>query len=370
MTTTLADIRARDWRALSRRQLFWPSVILFALLVFNLPFTPNFFSVGLRNGHLFGSLISILYFGTVPILVALGMTLVIATKGIDLSVGAVMAISGAVACRVISDATDQNSLSVVFIAIVLALAAAVAAGLFNGFMVGVAGVQPIIATLILLVAGRGVAQLITKGFILTELSDPYAVVGGYSFTAPTGVFIVVGFVAFTALLTRRTALGMLIEAVGGNAEASRLAGVRARRIKIMVYVFCALCAGVAGIWNSSSLGGADANNAGLWIELDAILAVVIGGTPLTGGRFSIGGTVIGALILQTLKTTIFTIGIPAQANMVFEAAVVIIICLLQSPAFRARVVALGRRGRPPSGPRESAEPAAPATSPASVEVAS
>ena len=106
--------------------------------------------------------------------------------------------------------------------------------------------------------------------------------------------------------------------------------------------------------------------AGLWIELDAILAVVIGGTPLTGGRFSIGGTVIGALILQTLKTTIFTIGIPAQANMVFEAAVVIIICLLQSPAFRARVVALGRRGRPSPGPHEPAEPAAPAT----VEVAS
>jgi simple sugar transport system permease protein len=349
MTSTLADIRARDWRALSRRQLFWPTVILVALLVFNLPFTPNFFNIGLRNGHLFGSLISILYFGTVPILVALGMTLVIATKGIDLSVGAVMAISGAVACRVISDATDQNSMSVVLTA--------------------VAGVQPIIATLILLVAGRGVAQLITKGFILTELSTPYAVVGGYSFTVPTGVFIVVGFVAFTALLTRRTALGLLIESVGGNAEASRLAGVRSRRIKIMVYVFCALCAGVAGLWNSSSLGGADANNAGLWIELDAILAVVIGGTPLTGGRFSIGGTVIGALILQTLKTTIFTIGIPAQANMVFEAAVVIIICLLQSPAFRARVVALGRRGRPSPGPQPPVESAAPATASASVEVA-
>jgi galactofuranose transport system permease protein len=369
MTTTLDDIRARDWRAITRRQLFWPSAILVALLLFNLPFTPNFFSIGLRNGHLFGSLVSILYFGTVPILVALGMTLVIATKGIDLSVGAVMAISGAVACRIISDATDQNSASVVFTAIALALGAALVAGLFNGFMVSVAGVQPIIATLILLVAGRGVAQLITKGFILTELSEPYAVVGGYALTVPTGVFIVVGFVAFTALLTRRTALGLLIEAVGGNTEASRLAGVRARQIKMMVYVFCALCAGVAGLWNSSSLGGADANNAGLWIELDAILAVVIGGTPLTGGRFSIGGTVIGALILQTLKTTIFTIGIPAQANMVFEAAVVIIICLLQSPAFRARVVALGRRGRPsPPGQSVPAQPTAPATSPASVEV--
>jgi len=374
MTGTPAQTSARDWRALTRHQLFWPVLILVALLLINLPFTPNFFSIGVRNGHLFGSLVSILYFGTVPILVALGMTLVIATKGIDLSVGAVMAISGAVACRVISDASNEDSLSVVFTAIALALLAALAAGLFNGFMVSVAGVQPIIATLILMVAGRGIAQLITKGFILTELSKPYGIVGGYAFAVPTGVFIVVGFVAVTAALTRRTALGMLIESVGGNAEASRLAGVRARRIQLMVYVFCALCAGVAGLWNSSSLGGADANNAGLWIELDAILAVVIGGTPLTGGRFSLSGTVVGALILQTLKTTIFTIGIPAQANMVFEAAVVIIICLLQSPAFRARVRALGRGGRaaPGSGGPPDPAPTSPASAPAptSVEVAS
>jgi galactofuranose transport system permease protein len=239
-------------------------------------------------------------------------------------------------------------------------------------------VQPIVATLILMVAGRGIAQLITSGFILTELSRPYAVVGGYAAAVPTGVFIVAGFVAITAMLTRRTALGLLVESVGGNAEASRLAGVRAQRIKLMVYVFCALCAGVAGLWNSSSLGGADANNAGLWIELDAILAVVIGGTPLTGGRFSIGGTVVGALILQTLKTTIFTIGIPAQANMVFEAVVVIIICLLQSTDFRRRVGRLLRLRTPPRrGPTQPGEladaahgPAITSISPESVEVTS
>jgi ribose/xylose/arabinose/galactoside ABC-type transport system permease subunit len=359
---------------LRQHQLFWPLLILAALLLFNLPFTPNFFSVGIRHGHLYGSLVSILYFGTVPILVALGMTLVIGTGGIDLSVGAVMAISGAIACRMISNATDQSSLPLVLTAIGLALLASLAAGLFNGVMVARAGVQPIVATLILMVAGRGIAQLITSGFILTELSRPYAVLGGYVAAVPTGAFIVVGFVAATAVLTRRTALGMLVESVGGNAEASRLAGVRARRIKLMVYVFCGLCAGVAGLWNSSSLGGADANNAGLWIELDAILAVVIGGTPLTGGRFSIGGTVVGALILQTLKTTIFTIGIPAQANMVFEAAVVIVICLLQSTDFRSRIAGLLRLRRPPgtggsTGP-DRPRPAIPTTAPESVEVTS
>ncbi len=226
------------------------------------------------------------------------------------------------------------------------------------------GVQPIIATLILMVAGRGIAQLITGGFIITVLSTPYARIGDYAWVVPTGVFIAAAMVAAMLGLTRRTALGMLVESVGGNAEASRLAGVRAKRIKIMVYVFCALCAAIAGLMNSSNLADADANHAGLWIELDAILAVVIGGTSLTGGRFSIGGTVLGALILQTLKTTIFTIGVPSQANMVFEAAVVIIVCLIQSQDFRNRVFGVFQgRSSPPGSP----PPPPPSPSPAPAE---
>jgi simple sugar transport system permease protein len=335
-----------------RHQLFWPAAILVALLLFNLPFTPGFFAIHIRNGHLYGSLVSILIFGTPLMLVALGMTLVIATGGIDLSVGAVMAIAGAIACWFINGQADQNSVPAVLAAVGLALAACLVLGAWNGLLVARIGVQPIIATLILMVAGRGIAQLITGGFIITVLSKPYAVIGGYAWVLPTGVLIAAAAVAATVALTRRTALGLLVESVGGNAEASRLAGIRARRIKIMVYVFCALCAGIAGLMNSSNLADADANNAGLWIELDAILAVVIGGTPLTGGRFSIGGTVLGALILQTLKTTIFTIGIPSQANMVFEAAVVIVVCLIQSPAFRARVIGPFRRTR--TGPPPSA----------------
>jgi len=334
-------------RRIATHHLFWPVVILVALLVLNLPFTPGFFAVHVRGGHLYGSLVSILIFGTPLMLVALGMTLVIATGGIDLSVGAVMAIAGAIACWYINGESDQSSVGGVVVAVVLALGACLVLGAWNGVLVARIGVQPIIATLILMVAGRGIAQLITGGFIITVLSRPYAVIGGYAWVLPTGVLIAAAAVAATLALTRRTALGLLVESVGGNAEASRLAGIRARRIKIMVYVFCALCAGIAGLMNSSNLSDADANNAGLWIELDAILAVVIGGTSLTGGRFSIGGTVLGALILQTLKTTIFTIGIPSQANMVFEAAVVIIVCLIQSPAFRARVTAPFRRTGPP-----------------------
>ncbi len=330
-----------------RHQLFWPAVILVVLLLFNVPFTPGFFAVHIRGGHLYGSLVSILIFGTPLILVAIGMTLVIATGGIDLSVGAVMAIAGAIACWYIDRQPDQDSVLVVLTAVALALGASALLGLWNGFLVARVGVQPIIATLILMVAGRGIAQLITGGFIITVLSRPYATIGGYFWAIPTGVLIAAAAVTAMAILTRRTALGLLVESVGGNAEASRLAGIRARRIKMLVYVLCATFAGIAGLMNSSNLSDADANNAGLWIELDAILAVVIGGTPLTGGRFSIGGTVLGALILQSLKTTIYTIGVPSQANMVFEAAVVITVCLIQSPAFRARLTGPFRRKRPP-----------------------
>jgi ribose/xylose/arabinose/galactoside ABC-type transport system permease subunit len=324
---------------LLRHHLFWPAAMLVALLLFNLPFTPGFFAIHVSNGHLYGSLVSILIFGTPLILVALGMTLVIATGGIDLSVGAVMAIAGALACWYINGQPDQNAVGGLLTAVAIALAACAALGLWNGFLVARIGVQPIIATLVLMVAGRGIAQLVTGGFIITVQSNTYSLIGGYAFTVPTGVFIVALTIVAMLALTRRTALGLLVESVGGNSEASRLSGIHAQRIKIMVYIFCALLAGIAGLMNSSNLSNADANHAGLWIELDAILAVVIGGTPLTGGRFSIGGSALGALILQTLKTTIFTIGIPSQANMVFEAAVVIIVCLIQSPDFRRRLLA-------------------------------
>ncbi|WP_372506821.1 ABC transporter permease [Actinomadura madurae] len=155
--------------------------------------------------------------------------------------------------------------------------------------------------------------------------------------------------AATIVLTRRTALGMLLESVGGNAEASRLVGIRSAGLITLAYVFCGLCAGIAGLMISSNTLSADANHAGLWIELDAILAVVLGGTALTGGRFSLAGTIVGALIIQTLDTTIYTAGIPPRTTLVFEAVVVTIVCLLQSPAFRAKIM---RRG--PGGGRAAA----------------
>ncbi|GAA3816803.1 ABC transporter permease [Sphaerisporangium flaviroseum] len=335
--------------ALLRHRLLWPVVILIALLLLNVVFTDNFLSVQMKDGHLYGSLIDILRFGAPLILVALGMTLVIATSGIDLSVGSVVAIAGALACLRISELGDQNSVGGVLSAVALTLGLSLLLGAWNGFLVAGVGIQPIIATLILMVGGRGLAQLITDGQILTINSSSYKLIGGgYWLTLPFGIIIVLAMVALTAFLTRRLALGLLIESVGGNAEASRLSGIRSRGVIIMVYMFCALCAGIAGLMVSSNVSSADGNNAGLWIELDAILAVVIGGTSLAGGRFSLSGTVLGALIIQTLTTTIYSIGVPPETTLLFKALVVTIVCLLQSPAFREK--AFHRRRRPPRAP--------------------
>ena len=147
---------------------------------------------------------------------------------------------------------------------------------------------------------------------------------------------------------------MLIEAVGGNAEASRLTGVRSRSVILLAYVFSGLCAGIAGLMISSNVSSADGNNAGLWIELDAILAVVLGGTALTGGRYFLAGTIVGALTIQTLTTSIYSIGVPPETALLFKALVVTLVCLVQSPAFRAKVG--GRRRRAISSARPAAEP--------------
>jgi len=320
-----------------KHRLFWPLLFLAVLLLINVFFTPDFFSIRMQSGHLYGSLIDILHFGAPLILVSIGMTLIIATGGIDLSVGSVVSIAGAAACLYISKGTDQNSLGLILSAVGISLLLSLVLGAWNGFLVSTIGIQPIIATLILMVAGRGVAQLITGGQIITVTSSPYKVIGGgYLLTLPFSIIIVTILYIITYLFTRRTALGMFIESVGINPVASRLAGISPRSIIILVYVFAAICAGIAGLMYSSNVSSADGNNAGLWVELDAILAVVIGGTSLNGGRFYLSGTFVGALIIQTLTTTIYTIGVPPEITLVVKAIVVISVCLIQSPQFREK----------------------------------
>ena len=332
-------------RTILRHRLFWPVVALLALVLINTVARPSFIAITVRNGQLYGPLIDILRNSAPLMLVALGMTIVIATRGIDLSVGAIMAVSGAVALTFIAGSDDPSSLGTVLVAIVLGVLVALVLGAWNGFLVAVVGVQPIIATLVLMLAGRGVALLITGGFITTITSPPYKFMAqGYIAGLPFAFFVSV------AAIVRRTALGMLTEAVGINPEASRLAGVRARGIIWGAYAASGLLAGFAGVLYSSNIMAADANAAGLYIELDAILAVVLGGTSLMGGKFSIAGTVVGVFTIQTLKSTITFLGVPPAVSPLFLAIVVVIVVLVQSPRMRGYLRGIGRARRRPSTP--------------------
>ena len=204
-----------------RNRLMWPIGALVGLVLLNSISRPSFLSVTVQKGELYGSLIDILRNSAPLMLVALGMTLVIATRGIDLSVGALMAISGAVALTIVSDSHSPNSIGTILVAIVCGVSLTLLFGLWNGFLVAVVGIQPIIATLVLMLAGRGIALLITGGFITTITSTPYAAMSqGHLIGLPFAFFVSVGAIAVVGTLVRRTALGVLTESVGINPAAS------------------------------------------------------------------------------------------------------------------------------------------------------
>lgn len=303
-----------------------PQVTCLAIILFfNWMAFPGFFEIRLQDGRLFGSLIDVLNRGAPVAILAIGMTPVIASKGVDLSVGAVMAMAGAVAATM---TVDGHALPVVLAA---ALATGIACGLLNGLLVAVLDLQPIVATLILMVAGRGIAQLITEGVIVTFVEPGLIFFGTGSFLGLPMPVVIAAVLAFLSVFViRRTALGLLIESIGVNRSASSYAGINSRGLLILVYTFCGFCAALAGIIVAADIRGADANNAGLWLELDAILAVVIGGTSLLGGRFSILMSVLGAIIIQSMNTGILISGFPPEYNLIVKACVIIMILLAQS----------------------------------------
>ncbi|MDH5829556.1 ABC transporter permease [Luteimonas sp. M1R5S18] len=336
------------WRRAVAHPLAWPLLALALLLLGNGLFNPGFLALEWRDGRLYGNLVDIANRAAPLILVSLGMTLVIAVRGLDISVGAVLAIAATVAAWTIARMTagGGEGLAPLFAAVAAALAAAALCGLWNGLLVVKVGMQPIIATLILMVAGRGIAQLVSDGQILTIYYAPYVFLGtGFVLGLPIALFVVLAlFLALQALLGR-TALGLFVRAIGHNPVAAHVAGVRARAIMLSLYVFSGLCAGIAGVLVSANVASADANNAGQLLELDAILAVALGGTALAGGRFSLAGSLVGALIIQTLTTTIYAIGVPPQVNLVVKALLVLVVLLLQSPQFRAQARSLLWRTR-------------------------
>ena len=295
---------------------------------------PSFFNTSLVDGRLTGSFVDVLNRGAPVALLALGMAGVIATRGIDLSVGAVMAIAGAVAASMVSSGQPWH------VAVLCALAVGLAGGLWNGVLVALLGIQPIVATLVLMVAGRGIAQLITSGQIMT-FTDPAlaSIASGAVLGIPAPIAIAILVAGLLILLTRTTALGMFIEAIGINPRASELVGIRTRALLITVYAISGLTAAVAGLIVTADIRGADANNAGLWLELDAILAVVLGGGSLLGGRLSFALTLAGAITLQALKTGILLAGFPPEFNLIAMALVVSVLLVLQAPAIQERIAA-------------------------------
>jgi len=328
-------------RCLAHPQL-WPLLTLILLLAGNGLFNPGFLALQWRDGHLYGNLIDIAHRAAPLALVSLGMTLVIALRGLDISVGAVLAIAATIAAWTIGHVSNDGLLPL-WLAIAAALAAGALCGLWNGWLVVGAGMQPIVATLILMVAGRGIAQSISGGQILTLYYAPYSFLGnGFVLGLPFSLFVVAAVFALLQLALRKTALGLFVRAIGHNPQAAHVAGVRARAITLGAYVFCGIAAALAGLLVSSNVNSADANNAGLLLELDAILAVALGGSLLGGGRFSLAGSLLGALIIQALTTTIYAIGVPPQVNLAVKAVLVFAVMLLQSPLCRGQLRALLR----------------------------
>jgi simple sugar transport system permease protein len=331
------------WGRISGSSYFWPVVTLLLMMLFNALFTPGFFSMEIKDGHLFGSLVDIVNRGSPLMLLAIGMTLVIATGGVDLSVGAVIAICAAVAASLIGNTTGETDMPMAMV-ILITLVVATLCGFWNGMLVAWANIQPMVATLVLMVAGRGIAQLITDGQILTIYYSPYFFVGGgYLLGLPFSLFIVAVVFAFVWFMTRKTAFGLFVESVGTNASSSYYSGVNEKTVKLLAYTFCGFTAGIAGLIISSNVKSADANNAGLWTELDAILSVVLGGTLMSGGRFSLVGSLLGALIIQTLTTTIYAFGVPPEVVLVVKAMVVLVVVLLYSEVTKASLTKLFAR---------------------------
>jgi simple sugar transport system permease protein len=312
-------------KARAKFPVFWPLLGLVALVLLNAVHDIGFLKITLLDGHLYGVPVDILTQGSRTMLVALGMTLVIATGGVDLSVGSVVAITGAI-CAVLLQ--GGHSLAATLAA---ALGAGVLAGSVNGVLVARLGVQPIVATLILMVAGRGVAQLIVDGQVIIIKRPAFEYLGnGFLLGLPVAPLLVAALYLLTHFTLRRSALGLFIEAVGDNETASRFAGLAAARIKALAYVFCGACAALTGVLAAANIRAADAYRAGENMELDAIFAVVVGGTALTGGRFSILGTLVGALLIQTLTTTMYNLGVPPAIAPVPKALLIIGVSLLQS----------------------------------------
>jgi len=335
--------------SLLSNRIFWTLVALVLLILVNVAKDPSFLKVAFVNGALRGPLITVLITSVPYMMIGVGMTIVVSTAGIDLSVGSTMAVAGAVAMSFMNN-TNGSSFGAAMAGIGLALLVAIGIGAINGLFVSQVGLQPFITTLIMMLAVRGVAKTITGGQNISISNNAtYSFIGTGTFLGLPAPFLIgTIIVLLVAFVVRKSALGMMIESVGINANASRMAGLKPKLIVFTVYVISAVLACFAGVFNTAYTMRVTPALTGLSFEMYAILAVVIGGTSLLGGKFTLAGAYIGAIIISLITTTIVWLGVSNQATPAFTGAVVIVICVLQSSLVR-KVFTMRRKKVPDDG---------------------
>ena len=330
---------------IARSKVTWAVVAELLILLVCLNIRIDFFSISFQpsTGMLYGSLIDIVNRSAEITIIGMGMTLVIALGGTDLSVGALVAVSGAMALKFLRwDPTNplyqtpgDYSVYPFILVILVPLAVCLLMGAFNGLMVGQLGLQPIIATLILMVSGRGVAQITTNGKQFTTMYSPFRWIGqGSCLFLPTPIILTIIIVAAMMIFVRKTAFGTFVESVGINRSASRLSGINAKLVIFIVFALTGFLSGISGMIYSSRIMSNDSNNAGINYETDAILSVVIGGTSMSGGKFSMTGTIVGSIIIRTIITFVYYFGVAPESTMAFKAMIIAVIIVLQSEPVR------------------------------------
>lgn len=331
-------------------QLTIPLIAIALLVIFNLIRDPSFFSITLNHNNdgnivLAGNLISIINGASELAILAMGMTLVTAAcGGQDISVGAAAAIAGSVFVKVLKAGSSINA-GTVILAFVCACIVAMIFGAFNGMLVAVFRIQPMIATLILYTCGRSIAYWINGGATPTVNSPILYGIGSIipGIPIPTPILIVCLMAILFALLFRFTSLELLTQSVGINESAARLNGINSTFIKLLSFIILGVCVCVAGTIGVSRLGLINHETILLDVEMDTILAVAIGGNNLGGGRFKISGSIIGAYVIQMLTITLYAMKVSSTDVKAYKAIVIILLVVIGSPVVKKKADKLLRQ---------------------------
>ncbi len=328
-------------KKLSKKPLFLPIFAMILVMLINLVKEPTFFRIGIQNHVLYGRLIDILNRGSEIAILAVGQTLVVAVSaGTDISVGSVMSLTACGCCMLLAGygVSSTTTLAVpMIVGLLFGLILAACCGAMNGFLVAKLRIQPMVATLILFTGARAIGLLLNNNQITYIRYEPYKYFGNFipGCPIPTPIIIAAVVIAVAVTFLKKTSLGLYIQSVGVNSRAARISGINSATICFICYLICGITAGIAGLVASSRIYSADSNNIGLNYEMDAILAVALGGNSLGGGKFNMAGSIIGAYTIQAITTTLLAMGVSTDQAPVVKAIIVIAIVVVQAPAVKA-----------------------------------